>query len=85
MCNTMENQNAKLLVAAALGVMGGLLLGLYLWGAEEKKIKLSRHLSTLTEIIKELEEVDTREAKSVKDKISKLIKTVERGIENADG
>lgn len=33
----MDHQNTKLMVAAALGAVGGLLLGLYLWGPEEKK------------------------------------------------
>lgn len=81
----MENQNAKLMVAAALGAMGGLLLGLYLWGPAEKKGMLSKHLSSLSGIIKELEEFDTKEAKNIKDKISKLIKRVEKEIENTNG
>ena len=54
----MEEQNTKLMVAAALGSVGGLLLGLYLWGPEEKRGKLSKHLSTLSDIVKQLEEVD---------------------------
>jgi len=78
----MDNQNTKLMVAAALGSVGGLLLGLYLWGPEEKKGKLSRHLSTLSSIVKELEEVKSEETKDLVDKISKLIKSVEKGIEN---
>lgn len=78
----MDNQNTKLMVAAALGSVGGLLLGLYLWGPEEKKGKLSRHLSTLSSIVKELEEVKSEETKDLIDKISKLIKSVEKGIEN---
>ena len=81
----MDKENTKLMVAAALGAVGGLLLGLYLWGPEEKKGKLSKHLFGLSSIIKELEEVDTKEAKNIKDKISKLIKSVEKGMENADG
>ncbi|MEA1897680.1 MAG: hypothetical protein U9N53_08465 [Bacteroidota bacterium] len=78
----MDNQNTKLMVAAALGTVGGLLLGLYLWGPEEKKGKLSRHLSTLSSVVKELEEVKSEETKDLVDKISKLIKSVEKGIEN---
>ena len=78
----MENQNTKLMVAAALGTVGGLLLGLYLWGPEDKKGKLSRHLSTLSSVVKELEEVKSEETKDLVDKISKLIKSVEKGIEN---
>ena len=78
----MDNQNTKLMVAAALGSVGGLLLGLYLWGPEEKKGKLSKHLSTLSSVVKELEEVKSEETKDLVDKISKLIKGIEKGIEN---
>ena len=78
----MDHQNTKLMVAAALGTVGGLLLGLYLWGPEEKKGKLSKHLSTLSSVVKELEEVKSEETKDLVDKISKLIKSVEKGIEN---
>ena len=78
----MDNQNTKLMVAAALGTVGGLLLGLYLWGPEEKKGKLSKHLSTLSSVVKELEDMKSEETKDLVDKISKLIKSVEKGIEN---
>jgi len=81
----MDDQNTKLMVAAALGSVGGLLLGLYLWGPEERRGKLSKHLATLSEIVKDLEDVDTEEVKSVKDKISKVIKSVEKGMESSDG
>ena len=81
----MDNQNTRLMVAAALGAVGGLLLGLYLFGSEEKKGKLSGHLSNLSSIVKELEEIDTQEAKNMKEKISKLIKSVEKGLEKTDG
>lgn len=81
----MENQSAKLMIAAALGTIGGLLLGLYLWGPEEKKGKLSGHLSTLSNIAKELEDFDTDEARNMKDKITKLIKSIEKGMKNSDG
>jgi hypothetical protein len=81
----MDKQNIKMMVAAALGAVGGLLLGLYLWGDEENKGKLSKHLSNLSDIVKELEEVGTEEAKNMKEKVSKLIKSVEKVMDNADG
>jgi len=81
----MENQNTKLLVAAALGAVSGLLLGSYLFGSDEKKGKLSDQLDALNKIVKELEEVETDEAKSMKEKVLKLIKSVEKGLAEADG
>lgn len=81
----MDKQNTKLVIATAFGAVGGLLMGLYLWGSEENKGKLSKHLSGLSSIIKELENVDIKDAVNVKDKISKLLKSVEKGMENADG
>ena len=78
----MDNQNTKLMVAAALGAVGGLLLGLSLWGPEEKKGKLSKHLSTLSHIVEELEQVDTEQARDLKERISKIIKGVEKGMED---
>ena len=80
----MDNQSTKLMVAAALGAVGGLLLGLYLWGPEEKKGKLSKHLETLSKIVEELEQVDQKEAKDLKERISKIIRSVEKGMENGE-
>lgn len=78
----MDHQNTKLMVAAALGAIGGLLLGLYLWGPEEKKGKLSKHLDTLSKIVEELEQVEHKEARDLKEKISRIIKSVEKGMED---
>ena len=33
----MNKENTRLLVAAALGTVSGLLLGMFLWGGEERK------------------------------------------------
>lgn len=81
----MENQGTKLLIAAAMGAMGGILLGRYLWGPEERKGKLSDHLKKLGDIVKDLEEIETDEAQDLKAKISKLITGVEQEINSDDG
>ena len=55
----MNKENIRLLVAAAMGTVSGLLLGMLIWGGEEKKGKLSKHLSSLSDIVRELEELDS--------------------------
>ena len=80
----MNEDNVRLLVAAAIGTVGGLLLGMILWGGENKKVKLSKHLSSLSEIIKELEELDSKEAKDLKDKVRNILGNVEEILDGKD-
>lgn len=72
----MNNENLKILVAAASGAIAGLLLGMVLWGGGDRKKKLSEHLATLGDIIGELEELDTREARDLKEKIKSILGSV---------
>ena len=81
----MNNDNVKLLVAAGLGAISGLLLGMFIWGSEEKKGKLSKHLSSLSDMVKELEELDTKEAKDLKDKVKNILGSVEEIFDGKDG
>lgn len=81
----MENRGVKLVIATAMGMLGGLLLGRYLWGLEERKGKLSDHLLKLGDIVKELEEIETHEAQDLKAKLSKLITGIEQEINSTDG
>jgi hypothetical protein len=81
----MNKDNVRLLVAAAIGTIGGLLIGMILWGGEEKKVKLSKHISSLSEIIKELEDLDTKEAKDLKDKVKNILGNVEDILDGKDG
>ena len=81
----MKQENVRLLVSAALGAVSGLLLGMYLFGEEEKKGKLSKHLSSLSELVKELEELKSDEANELKDKIKSILSSIEKLMDKKDG
>jgi uncharacterized protein Yka (UPF0111/DUF47 family) len=81
----MKQENLRLLVAAALGATAGLLLGMFLFSEEEKKGKLSRHLENLGELVKELEELKTEEAKDLKDKVKGILNRIQELLNQQDG
>ncbi|MCK4853581.1 MAG: hypothetical protein KAT31_04955 [Bacteroidales bacterium] len=81
----MKQENIRLLVSAALGAVSGLLLGMYLFGEEERKGKLSKHLSSLSDLVKELEELKSDEAKELKDQIKNILGSIEKLLEKEDG
>lgn len=81
----MNKENTRLLIASALGTVSGLLLGMFLWGGEEKKGRLSKHLSSLSDIVKELEDIDSKEAKDLKDQVKNILGSVEKIIDGKDG
>ena len=81
----MNKENIRLLVAAAMGTVSGLLLGMLIGGGEEKKGKLSKHLSSLSDIVRELEELDSEEAKELKEKVRNILGSVEEILDNKDG
>ena len=77
----MENDNdkIKLIGAVAVGAIGGLLLGSYIWGNSKHNNALSNHLSTLSNILKEIEEMNTDESKDLKERINDILNTIESG------
>ncbi len=72
-----DNTNIKLIGAVALGAIGGLLLGSFLWGPRSENNSLSNHLSTLAKVLKEIEGVDTEEANDLKERIHNILNTIE--------
>jgi len=62
--------------ALALGAMGGLLLGSYLWRSDNNEHSLSRHLGTISKVMEEIEKFDLEEADLLKERIEHLIKTI---------
>jgi hypothetical protein len=72
-----ENDNYKIIAAAALGAVGGWLLGEYFRSKDNDKRPLSKHLATLSEVLEQIEGIDTKEAKDLKERIHKIIKTLE--------
>ena len=62
--------------ALALGAMGGLLLGSYLWRNENNEHSLSKHMGTISKVVEEIEKFDLEEVDLLKDRIEDLIKTI---------
>ena len=62
--------------ALALGAMGGLLLGSYLWRNENNEQSLSRHLGTISKVIEEIEKFDLEELDLLKEQIEHLLKNI---------
>ena len=62
--------------ALALGAMGGLLMGSYLWRNNNSEHSLSSHLGTLSKVVEEIENFDLDEADLLKERIENLIKTI---------
>jgi len=65
-----------ILSALALGAMGGLLLGSYLWRNDNNEHSLSKHLGTISKVVEEIEQFDLEEADQLKEGIEHLIKTI---------
>lgn len=72
-----EKDNYKLLAAGAIGAIGGLLLGEYLRGKEENHRPLSKHLATLSEVLEQIEGIDTKEAEDLKERIHNILTVIE--------
>lgn len=74
---TFEKENYRLIAAVAIGAIAGLLLGNYVWGKGDGDRPLSKHLATLSEILEQIEGIDTKEAKDLKERIHNIISTIE--------
>jgi hypothetical protein len=73
----MDTENYKILAALAFGAMGGLMLGNYIWGSGGKKRNLSEHLATLTQVIEQIESINTEESEQLKERIENILNTIE--------
>ena len=72
-----EKENYRLIAAVAIGAIAGLLLGNYVWGKDNSDIPLSKHLATLSEVLEQIEGIDTKEAKDLKERIHNIITAIE--------
>lgn len=74
---TSDNDNFKLIAAVALGAIAGLLLGGFLWGGKREGEPFSKHVSTLGNILKQLEDIKSEEADNLKERINNILSTIE--------
>ena len=81
----MKDESMKLIAAVTLGAAAGLILGMYLWGAEENKRKLSVPVEKLVQLIKNLEANDALTVENITQAISKLFDKTENIEEKENG
>jgi len=67
----------KLIGAAAVGAIAGLLLGSYIWGSKSEHRAISDHLSTLGRLLKEIEGIQSEEADELRDRINNILNAIE--------
>lgn len=72
-----DNEIFKVIAATAAGVMAGILLGNYIWAKDGAHSPLSKHLSTLSNILEQIEGIDTEEAEDLKERINNILTTIE--------
>lgn len=73
----MEKENYKIIAGIAIGAIGGLLLGKYLWGQDDSETPISKHLKTLSEVLEQIEGLDTEDAKDLKERIHIVLNSIE--------
>ena len=72
-----ENENYLILAGVAIGAIGGLLLGNYIWGSKEGERTLSKHVATLGNILEQIENLNSEESETLKERIENILKTIE--------
>lgn len=72
-----DNSNFKFILAIAIGAIGGLIIGNYLWGDPKKDRNFSKHFETLTQILKQIEGFKGDEAENLKGRITSILETIE--------
>ena len=73
----LEKENYKIVAGIAIGAIGGLLLGKYVWGQDNSETPLSKHLKTLSEVLEQIEGLDTEDAKDIKERIHNVLNSIE--------
>jgi hypothetical protein len=79
-----ENYNYKIMAATALGALGGLLLASYLCRLKDLGKPLSKHVAILGNILEQIEDVNSEEAESLKERIENILTTIESAYGNPE-
>ena len=78
-----DNDKYKLVVALAIGAAGGLLLGNYIWGKENKDFKFSKPFFELSKVIELLNNANPDEIDNLKKKVQNILNTIESTYGNS--
>ncbi len=77
-----EKDNYKIIAAVAIGALGGLILGNYIWGTPDNDKTISKHLATLSKVLEEIEGINTEESENLKERIQNILETIESNYGN---
>ena len=80
----MDSENYKIIAALALGTVGGLMLGNYLWGSPGKQRSLSNNLATLTKVIEQIENTHSDDSGELRERIKNILTTIESSYGDAE-
>ena len=78
-----DNDKYKLVVALAIGAAGGLLLGNYIWGKENKDFQFSKPFLELSKVMERLKDANPDEIDNLKKKVQNILNTIESTYGNA--
>lgn len=79
-----EHSNYKLIAATALGALGGLLLAGYLCRAKQMDSPLSKHVAALSKVLEQIEGVDDVDVENLKERIERLLISIEKNYGNPE-
>lgn len=68
-----KNEDSKLIIAGVVGGLAGLILGAYIWSQKEDEKPISSKLKAIAKAIEQLENIDTEDANSLKEKLNTLL------------
>lgn len=73
----LENNKYKLIAALAIGATGGLFLGNYFCKKHDVDLSLSKHLSLLSKVVEQMEDVEVDDIADVKERVQNVLNSIE--------
>lgn len=70
---SIKSEDSKLIIAGVVGGLAGLMLGAYIWSQKEDEKPISSKLKAIAKAIEQLENIDTEDANSLKEKLNTLL------------
>ena len=68
-----KSEDTKLIIAGIAGGIAGLVLGAYIWSKNNEEKPISSKLKAITKAIEQLENINTEDANSLKEKLNTLL------------
>lgn len=68
-----KSEDTKLIIAGVVGGVAGLVLGAYIWNLKDEEKPISSKLKKIAKAIEQLENINTEDANSLKEKLNTLL------------